>query len=41
MLIEQNAQLRNNLDFALAELRQLRIDALAAQATGAHRSDSA
>lgn len=34
MLVEQNVQLRHNLDLALAELRQLRIDGLASAATG-------
>lgn len=34
MLIEQNTRLRHNLDEVLAELRQLRIDNLAAAATG-------
>jgi hypothetical protein len=34
MLVEQNTQLRRNLDAVLAELRQLRVDGLAAAATG-------
>ena len=34
MLVEQNTHLRHNLDTVLAELRQLRVDGLAASATG-------